>query len=306
MTSQLIQLNEAQALIYSRSNIRRAFPAFDDTDIAGIFKQDDKIVVTRNDGSQRSYPADQIRTAFKTFTSRTPDFFSYLGPNYRGPSIWKNNCYILFKGWLYSKQGAESTFQVKAQHRWADRFAVLSSEQQLIDTLNRFDLGYLLSPDGRINARKETLGDDEEQDIPEPEPFCSCGSFQRQLRVLPELQQEIPGYQPICKHIAYHQRFREYCTKRSALINNSRGNVPQQCTAWHYTPPAIGEDKGRFQIIYTREGQNAPLNKWSWYKKDKHYSQSDAWGLFDSMLENGFVPFPITSLSHISHFFKAN
>ena len=133
MTS-LIQLNEAQALIYSRSNIRRAFPAFDDTDIAGIFKQDDKIVVTRNDGSQRSYPADQVRTAFKTFTSRTPDFFSYLGPNYRGPSIWKNNCYILFKGWLYSKQGAESTFQVKAQHRWADRFAVLSHQSSSSST----------------------------------------------------------------------------------------------------------------------------------------------------------------------------
>ena len=30
------KLNEAQSLIYCRSNLRRAFDDFDDTDIAGI------------------------------------------------------------------------------------------------------------------------------------------------------------------------------------------------------------------------------------------------------------------------------
>jgi len=34
MTSQLLDMNSAQALIYSKSNIRRAFPEFDDTEIA--------------------------------------------------------------------------------------------------------------------------------------------------------------------------------------------------------------------------------------------------------------------------------
>ena len=102
MTNQLLEKNSAQALIYSVSNIRRAFPEFDDTEIAGIHKQHDNILVVRHDGSSQKYNAALIRNAFQEFTSRVPDFFSYLGPNYRGPSIWRNNCYILFKGWLYS------------------------------------------------------------------------------------------------------------------------------------------------------------------------------------------------------------
>ena len=36
MTTTIEQLNSGQLVIYSRSNIRRAFPDFDDTDISGI------------------------------------------------------------------------------------------------------------------------------------------------------------------------------------------------------------------------------------------------------------------------------
>jgi len=36
MTATIEQLNSGQSLIYSRSNIRRAFHDFDDTDISGI------------------------------------------------------------------------------------------------------------------------------------------------------------------------------------------------------------------------------------------------------------------------------
>ena len=57
------QLNSAQELIYSRSNIRRAFTDFDETDICGIHRLDNKIVVVRNDGSEQVLPNEPIHTA---------------------------------------------------------------------------------------------------------------------------------------------------------------------------------------------------------------------------------------------------
>ena len=131
MTTQLLDMNSAQALIYSKSNIRRAFPQFDDTEIAGIYKQDDDVIIVRHDGTNQKYDAALVRNAFQEFTFRVPDFFSYLGPNYRGPSVWRNNCYILFKGWLYSQVGAEKLFQTQAQYRWADKFSLLDSEEKV-------------------------------------------------------------------------------------------------------------------------------------------------------------------------------
>jgi len=310
MTNQLLEKNSAQALIYSVSNIRRAFPEFDDTEIAGIHKQHDNILVVRHDGSSQKYNAALIRNAFQEFTSRVPDFFSYLGPNYRGPSIWRNNCYILFKGWLYSQKGAERLFQTQAQYRWADKFSLLDSEEKITNVLNEYSLGYIVSPDGRAKGQKEvTLGTEEElpaeEDVAEETlPYCNCGSFQQQSQHLAEIRKEIPGYQPICKHIAYHRKFREYCVKRSELIEASRGNVVSNTTAWHYTPPSANEAHGHFQVIYTRAGQMATLDKWRLYNKDTTYTQHDAWNLLDNMLGNGFVPFPLTALGHISHAFK--
>jgi hypothetical protein len=64
MTTQLQTLNEGQALIYSRSNIRRAFPEFDDTDIAGIHLANNNVVVVRTDGSEQTYAASNVRSAF--------------------------------------------------------------------------------------------------------------------------------------------------------------------------------------------------------------------------------------------------
>jgi hypothetical protein len=40
MTTQLLELNEAQTAIYNRSNLRRAIKDFDDTEIAGITLRD--------------------------------------------------------------------------------------------------------------------------------------------------------------------------------------------------------------------------------------------------------------------------
>jgi len=92
MSTQLqTELNSAQALIYSRSNIRRAYPEFDDTSIAGIYLRGDHCLVVRHDGSEQNYERSLIKAAFQSYTHRLKDFFSYLGPNYRGPSVWHHN-----------------------------------------------------------------------------------------------------------------------------------------------------------------------------------------------------------------------
>ena len=82
-----LQLNTAQSLIYSRSNIKRAFDDFDETNIAGIYRRSDHILVVRNDGSEQQLPVQPIVEKFQAFTGRLKHFFSYLGPNFRGPSL---------------------------------------------------------------------------------------------------------------------------------------------------------------------------------------------------------------------------
>jgi hypothetical protein len=307
MTEQLTQLNDGQSLIYSNNNIARAFPDFDLLDIAGKYRDEDQLIITRNDGTNQSLPVANIRKAFEEFTTRLPNFFAYLGPDYRGPSIWRNNCYVILKGHHYQRQGSAKLYNAVAQRRWIDKFIMLQEEQALDNVLQQFDLGYVISPDGKSQGRLNIgipTDDEDEQEQQEPKPYCSCGSFKRQEATLHELQQEIPGYQPTCKHMAWFKKFREFCVKRSELLTTCRGNVASDATAWYYAPPAIGQQHGKFSIIYTKHGQMAPLNKWRHYKPDQNFNENDVWNLFDSMLENGFVPFPSSALPSISHAFK--
>ena len=58
-------LTATQASIYSRTNIRRAFLDFDDTDVAGIYLRDDSCVVAYHHGGELTYPREVIKTAFK-------------------------------------------------------------------------------------------------------------------------------------------------------------------------------------------------------------------------------------------------
>ena len=44
-----------QSLIYCRSNLRRAFDDFDDTDIAGISLVGDNVCITRTDGTSQEF-----------------------------------------------------------------------------------------------------------------------------------------------------------------------------------------------------------------------------------------------------------
>lgn len=307
MTTTSTALNEGQRLIFSRNNILRAFPDFDDTGFAGTHLNDNQVIVTRNDGTTQSYPIDKIITAFKEFTARTPDFFSYLGPNYRGPSIWRNNCYVMFKGWAYQSQGSSKLPEAIMQKRWADKFSMLDMEDKVTAALNQFNLGYLVSPDGKFVGRQELKMADDQSEDQEPEaakPYCSCGSFQQQSRLIDQIQEVIPGYEPICKHISWFKSYRQLLSKRSNLIQSCRGHVASKVTAWNYIPPETGQPNGKFQVIWTKDGEMATLDRWRHYKPEENYTQHDVWTLFDAMLENGFVPFPLTSLPHISHAFK--
>ena len=55
------ELNVAQQFIYTASNIGRAYPDFDYSDIAGIYKRDHYCLVVRTDGSEELYKASWYR-----------------------------------------------------------------------------------------------------------------------------------------------------------------------------------------------------------------------------------------------------
>lgn len=307
MTATIEQLNSGQSLIYSRSNIRRAFHDFDDTDISGICLVNNNLVVVYNDGSEKEFDKVKVKEAFKDFRSRCPDFFSYLGPDLKGPSFWRNNCYVMYKGWNYQFQGSYKLPQAVMQQRWGDKLQHIESEEAMKAFLANpdYSFGYLVAPDGILLPAPPLSVDDSDVIAEEPDlsPYCSCGSFAQQKQALKELQEEIPGYEPTCKHLAWINRYREFLSKRSALIDTQPGAI-QKATAWAYAPPEEGKELGRLQILYTTAGKMAPINKWKIYKKDVRYSQHDAWNLFDAMLENEFVPFPAPALTQLKPFFN--
>jgi hypothetical protein len=311
MTTELItQLNTAQSSIYSRANIRRAYPDFDDTDIAGIQLAPGYVVVVRTDGSEQTYERQPIVDAYQQFTGRLKDFFSYLGPNYRGPSIWRNNAYILFKGWHYSHKLGYLSQAAQAQRAWVDKFIHVQDRTKLVHLLqsDQTDLGHLVAPDG-FHEIDTTIDFDAPEDEPETEdngvqklqasPWCSCGSFQRQLNNLSEFQAEIQGYQPRCIHLTWIQRYRELLVKRGEVRSENRGQVAEHAVAWWYAPPEGTSDEGRFLVLYTKQGSMAPLKAWRTYKPKETFTQHDVWNLFDNMLDNGFVPFPGTALPQL-------
>lgn len=88
------------------------------------------------------------------------------------------------------------------------------------------------------------------------------------------------------------------------MIEEQRGHNATNATAWFYAPPKLGEQHGKFSIIYTKHGQNAPITKWKHYRPEESFTEDHAWDLFDSMIDNGYVPFPHTALPSISHAFK--
>ena len=301
------QLTTAQASIYSRSNIRRAFSDFDEADIAGIYLRDATCLVVRRDGSEQTYDRSLIKAAYQSYTYRLKDFFSYLGPNYRGPSIWHNNAYVMFKGWNYGHALGHLTSNAKLQAHWADKFIHLKDVNKVTTLLqsDQTDLGHLVAPDGlRLSAGSIDFDSDSEQEpnsgSPATEPYCSCGSFQRQLANLSDFQMEITGYKPWCIHLTWFHKYRELLCKRTDVRNAARSGVVETCVAWWYAPPRDHISDGRFVLLHTKSGAQAPLSHWRTYKPKEIYTQHNAWDLFSSMLDAGYVPFPGTALPQLA------
>lgn len=309
-----LQLNTAQSLIYSRSNIKRAFNDFDESGITGIYRRSDHLLVVRNDGTEQSYPIEPVVQAFQTFTGRLKHFFSYLGPNFRGPSLWRNNAYILYKGWAYANAHGVKTANVQLQHHWADRFIHLQSIDQLKAVLqsDQTDLGHIIAPDGLHSPEPEVdlnsdFNTEEVTSEHQAQPWCSCGSFQRQLTHLDEFQAEIPGYKPTCIHLTWFNKYREFLVKRSEV--RSAVSTPDKCVAWWYAPPELGKPHGRFMLLHTLSGAQAPLSHWRNYKPKEVFTEEHVWDLFFNMLDAGYVPFPghcLPQLSNINRKTKAN
>lgn len=309
--SVLTELNSAQALIYSRTNIRRAFQDFDDTDLAAISLRDDHCVVVYSDGGERVLPKEAIKSAFSSYTHRLKDFFAYLGPNYRGPSVWHNNAYILFKGWTYSHALGHLSTNAKLQAHWADKFIHLSDPEKVTALLqsDQTDLGYLVAPDGMRLPNRPLNLDGELDDVAEAnplfgEPSCSCGSFQRQLGNVSAFQEEIQGFKPWCIHLTWFQKYRELLSKRTEVRNASPSGTPDKCVAWWYAPPSDHISEGRFVLLHTKSGAQAPLTHWRTYRPTEVFTQKDAWTLFFNMMEAGYTPFPGTSLPQLKNAFK--
>lgn len=305
------QLNAAQSCIYTRSNIRRAYADFDDTEITGIGVRDNHCIVVRRDGTEQTYDRSLIKTAYLNYTNRLKDFFSYLGPNYRGPSVWHNNGYVLFKGWTYTHALGHTTPHAKLQAHWADRFIHLSDPNKLITLLqsDQTDLGHLVAPDGlRLPNQpfdlESELDSNTEQEPVFGKPSCSCGSFQRQLNNLSAFQEEIQGFQPWCIHLTWFRQYRELLCKRTEIRNAARGGVSDKCVAWWYAPPADATSDGRFVLLHTKSGAQAPLSHWRTYKPNDVFTQHSAWHLFFSMMEAGYVPFPGTALPQLKEAIK--
>jgi hypothetical protein len=305
-------LNAAQASIYSRTNIRRAFQDFDDADISGIYLRDANVVVGRTDGTEQVYNRALIKQAHLDYTFRLKDFFSYLGANYRGPSIWHNNAYVIFKGWNYNHSLGHLTASARLQATWADKFIHIKNKTRLETLLqsDQTDLGHLIAPDG---WRAESQPVDMESEFGEESngsgvqtlaPYCSCGSFTRQLNNLADFQAEIEGYKPWCIHLTWFNKYRELLAKRTAVRNSARGGVSEKCVAWVYAPPSDAVNNGRMVLLHTQSGSMAPLTHWRTYKPRTLFTQHDAWDLFDNMMEAGYVPFPLTSLPQLQGFLK--
>lgn len=310
MSNQTVQdLNQAQACIYTRTNLRRAFQDFDDTDISGIYLRDDLCLVARRDGSEQTYNRQVIVSAFQQYTHRLKDFFAYLGPNYRGPSVWRNNAYIMFKGWNHSHALGHLSSNAKLQALWADRFIHLEDPEKVKALLqsDQTDLGYLVAPDGYTNKSNvvdlESEFEQEEANksnaVIQGTPTCSCGSYQRQLQNLREFSSEITGFQPWCIHLTWFQKYREFLCKRTEARNAAPSGTPNKCVAWWYAPPADATSNGKFVLLHTKSGAQAPLSHWRTYKPKETFTQRDAWDLFFNMLEADYVPFPGMALPQL-------
>ena len=326
------ELNEAQTCIYSKSNIARAYPDIDAMSIKDIRKKNGKIVI--NDKTRLD--PKPIQEEFVKFTNRVPNYFEYLSPTGSALTPWRENCYVLWKGWKYQYPQRKNLVALqewcigKGVHKipYIDGLQALIQPTAKIncklhdeEVLKPFklpfeecDLGYVVAPDGRNDASKEIdlmtpfkedVDEDELEDMEEkePEPWCSCPSFQKQLRCISQYKKEIKYYRIGCKHLSWIRKFRHISGLRTKLHEEAPGKMPKQAAAWGYTPPKQVDMPGQFKLLYTKSGYMAPARDWRWYKPDQNFTEEDVWPLFTSMVNNGYTYYTGSSLSQIAQFF---
>ncbi len=292
LIAQSCNLNTAQSLIYSFNNIERAYPyAFqwrNPDEIVDLIFNKEFITLVANDGEKFNCARDLIRESFVSFTSRLKNFFSYLGPDYCGPNYWKNNSYVLLKGHCYTCRDGKNSASAKLQAKWLGKFPLIENENSLMTLLENLelDLGHLVKPDDET-------------------PSCSCLSYRRQVDFLSEFQEEIPGYTPTCIHLTWINKFRNFLTKRTLVREEMHRSRPQTVAAWTYIPPASHGSSGQFKVIFSRDGEKAPVSKWIVYKPKELFTEKDAWKLFDSMLDKGYIPYAAPTLPQLSKAFKS-
>ena len=83
------------------------------------------------------------------------------------------------------------------------------------------------------------------------------------------------------------------------MRDEAPGGTPSKCVAWAYQPPMDHLTSGKFVLLYTTNGMHAPITHWRTYKPQETFTQHNAWSLFESMMDAGFVPFPLTSLPQL-------
>ena len=326
------ELNQAQTCIYSKSNIARAYPDIEAMSITDIQKDGDQIVIN---GDTR-LDAKPVQEAFTEFTNRVPHFFEYLSPTGGALTPWRDQCYVLWKGWSYTYPqrknliGLQNFCINKGIHKipYIDGLQALIQptakincklhEQEVLKPFKlpfeECDLGYVVAPDGMGKKRedvdlltpfKEDVDEDEVEDKKkeEPEPWCSCPSFQKQLRFAAQYKEEIKDYRIGCKHLSWIRKFRHISGLRTRLHEEAKGNMPDQAVAWGFKPPTQEGLPGQFKLLYTKSGYMAPARDWRWYKPDQNFTEEDAWPLFTSMLNNGYTYYTGSSLSQIAPFF---
>jgi hypothetical protein len=95
------------------------------------------------------------------------------------------------------------------------------------------------------------------------------------------------------------EKYRDLLCKRTKIRNSCPAYAPEKCVAWWYAPPASATEKGRFVLLHTKYGPQAPMTHWRAYKPRQVFTQDDAWVLFDNMMDAGYVPFPGTALPQL-------
>ena len=329
------RLNEAQQMIYTISNVCRAYPEYENRNISSVSKRDDDtLIITDEDGKTFTEDAKPVQQAFMRFTNRLPHFFKYLNPSYGGKVHFKEGAYMLCKGdYKFGYKNQRNTTLEQLQLKFVNGMKKLKENQpyarpsDLAMILQRTSsdyssvpeefrqppLGYVVYPYGLPEVPKEQQieiqnlfdleEDAEDIDITEIKdkdnkpkkmrtPYCFCPSYQRQLRCVSQLKDEIEGYTIGCKHISWIQKFDEFLGRKSTLEMNLENKASEKVVVWGFFPSDHPKGQGVFRVFYSNKGLHAPKKDWKELREnDKPYTVHDVWNLFHRMLSKEYVPY---------------